>query len=366
MKISVIAAHEIDTPLRARWRELQDGNAAFASPYFCPEFTESVAAVRDDVRVAVLEDPAGVVGVFPFQRTAWGTGCPVGGPLSDHHGVIADAEARWRWPELLSAARLGYWRFDHLVRAQATHIAGALESTSPALDLSRGFQHYREQRARQGSRRFVELDRKARKLGREVGPLRFEAHIDDVSVLAWVQALKSAQCHRSGIPDLFASRWTRALVARVLSTRAASFSGVLSALYAGDTVVAAHFGMRSSRAWHWWFPVYERAHAPYSPGALLLVRVAEAAAADGAQMLDLGKGDDHYKESFADIDVPIAEGCVGRASLQNGVRILGSVIEGGLRQGRLAAPLRPAVRWLRHAARAAESQRRQAYQECRR
>ena len=78
--------------------------------------------------------------------------------------------------------------------------------------------------------------------------------------------------------------------------------------------------MYSERAWHWWFPVYEHSFAKYSPGALLLLGVAEEAAARGIALLDLGKGDDAYKSSFSNTDTPLAEGCASRRSLGAALR----------------------------------------------
>jgi CelD/BcsL family acetyltransferase involved in cellulose biosynthesis len=133
-------------------------------------------------------------------------------------------------------------------------------------------------------------------------------------VFAW----KSDQCRRTGVFDFFQLSWTRELVARILSEDTPHFAGRLSALYAGDQLLAAHMGMRSERVWHWWFPVYDQAAGKYSPGGILLLRVAEAAAAEGALALDLGKGDDPYKQSFADSDAPIGSRGPASAPRANG------------------------------------------------
>ncbi len=313
MKISLITPQDLDSAAQVRWRELQGSNAALASPYFCPEFTRAVGAVRKDVRIAVLEEGPSVVGFFPFQGR-WGVGVPVGGGLSDHHGMIAAPGTRWDWNQLLSKTKLACWQFDHLPLAQARGI-DVKAAESPGLDLSRGFEAYKQGRLDAGKRRIAELDRKARKLAREVGPLRLEAHTKDRAVLARVLQLKSLQFRRSGLPDCFKKPWVRDLVDHVLAIDSPHFAGRLSALYAGDQLVAAHLGMRSQRVWHWWFPVYEAAYAKHSPGAHLLMQVAEQAAAQGHVLLDLGKGDDVYKQSFADCSLPLAEGWIKRPAL---------------------------------------------------
>jgi CelD/BcsL family acetyltransferase involved in cellulose biosynthesis len=184
-------------------------------------------------------------------------------------------------------------------------------------------------------------------MARELGPLRFEADAREPAVLERVLSWKSAQCQRTGSVDFFALRWTRELVERIAATQDASFGGVLSALYAGDQLVAAHLGMRSERAWHWWFPVYNREFARYSPGGILLLRVAEAAAKSGASVLDLGKGLDEYKESFATCAIPLFEGCAAQTALVPWLRDLAERGEHSLRGARWIRPLRPALRGLR-------------------
>lgn len=347
MKISVVRASEL-APERQAWRHIQGASPDLASPYFCPEFSEAVGSVRPSLRVAVLEEDGRIAGFFPFERNWLGEGYPAGGKLSDYHGVIAAPDTPWSAADLLRGCRLVSWRFDHLPATQRALAAHAThEAISQALDLSHGFEAYRQQRRQEGSLWLAQLERKARKLGRELGPLRFEADVRERAVLERVIAWKSEQCRRTGTVDFFALRWTRELVERILAERGASFGGVLSALYAGDELVAAHLGMRSERAWHWWFPVYSREHARYSPGGILLLRVAEAAAKSGASVLDLGKGCDAYKDSFATCGTALLEGCAARGGWMPQLRRLGERSEAALRRCRWVAPLRPALHALR-------------------
>jgi CelD/BcsL family acetyltransferase involved in cellulose biosynthesis len=344
MKISVLRVAELDPALLRRWDQLQRTNPLLASPYFSPGFTQAAADVLPGVRVAVLEDEHGMSGFFPFQRR-WGAGGPVGDYLSDHHGVIAAPGTTWNWLELLRGCGLAYWRFDHLCAQQRPQVA-VQRASSPGLDLSGGFEAWRDARVAAGARRLGELPRKARKLAREVGPLRFDAHCKDPRVLDRVIAMKSAQCRRTGARDCFAPAWARSLVQRIAATDDPAFGGRLSTLSAGDQLVAAHFGMRSDRVWHWWFPVYDHAYAAYSPGSLLLLQVAEAAAAQGHRMLDLGKGDEAYKSSFADTSLPVLEGCVAREALATRLRALRKDTGRWLRSSPWAEPLRPVLRHL--------------------
>lgn len=345
MKISVIAPAELDRPARQRWRELQASTSALGSPYFSCEFTLAVADSRPDVRIAVLEEDNAVVGFFPYQ-VRWGAGLPVGGCLSDHHGVIAAPDTQWRWEELLRASRLAYWQFDHLAAWQRPQQMQVTDAVSPGIDLSCGFAAYKRGRLDAGHR-IGKLDCQARKLARELGPLRFEANARDPRLLETVVQLKLEQCRRTGAIEFFSWPWTRALVERIHGIDDPLFGGRLSALYAGDTLVAAHFGMRSQRVWHWWFPVYDHAHARHSPGALLLLSLAEAAAAQGHELVDLGKGQDAYKDSFADCSLPLLEGCVTRPAVVTLMWQIKKDAGHWLRTSPVAQPLRPILRQAR-------------------
>ncbi|WBY01276.1 GNAT family N-acetyltransferase [Ramlibacter tataouinensis] len=346
MKISVIRAHELGPPERARWRALQKANPSLASPCFSWQFTQAAAAARPDVRVAVLEDGHKVVGFFPFQHRM-GAGQPAGGRLSDHHGVVAAPGTRWDWAELLKGCRLSFWQFDHLAAWQRPPVPVTCAS-SPGLDLSRGYPAWLQAKLDQGSS-LATLPRKLRKLEREAGPLRFELRGGDTAAFDEVIRLKSEQCRRTGQLDFFAWEWTRTLVRRVRDTDDADFGGCLSTLHAGDTLVAAHFGMHTPEVLHWWFPVYSQAHAPYSPGSLLLLEVARAAAAQGHALLDLGKGDERYKRSFADCSWPLLEGIVSRPTPLTLARQLKKRVGAWVRTSPLAAPARPLLRHLRRA-----------------
>ncbi len=77
---------------------------------------------------------------------------------------------------------------------------------------------------------------------------------------------------------------------------------------AGDTVVAGHIGLRSTTTLAWWFPVYDPAYAAYSPGLLLCIELARAMAEQGLTVLDLGKGDEPYKERLSNTHIPLLRG----------------------------------------------------------
>jgi CelD/BcsL family acetyltransferase involved in cellulose biosynthesis len=293
------------------WSEIQRATPALASPYFRPEFTEAVAAVRGDVEVAVLEEGGTPVGFLPFQRARWNVGFPAGVKVSDFHGVIAGPGVEWNAEELIRGCGLATWQFDHLLAEQKPFVAHHYRPEgSPYLDLSRGFEAWRSERRRAGSRLVDQVLRKMRKLEREVGTPRFEWHTDSPAVFERLLAWKREQLADTEVVNVLRQPWVLALLERIRTLQSDDFSGLLSTLYVGDELVGVHFGMRSRHVMHWWFPTYNRDFQRYSPGLILLVELARAACERGIQRLDLGKGPESYKHSLSSGSIALAEGAV--------------------------------------------------------
>ena len=61
---------------------------------------------------------------------------------------------------------------------------------------------------------------------------------------------------------------------------------------------------------HGWFPAYDPALAKYSPGLILWLELARAAAVLGLEHIDLGKGQERYKTSLQSGAVQLAEGSI--------------------------------------------------------
>src|SRR5258705_12327604 len=119
MDVSVISAHDLDADLIHAWKHLQSSNPELASPYFAPEFTQAVAAVPNEVEIAVMGEDGRPIGFFPYQRGARDVAEPVGGILSDYQGIICAPGFDCDPLQLLKSCRLKAWDFDHLLASQS-------------------------------------------------------------------------------------------------------------------------------------------------------------------------------------------------------------------------------------------------------
>jgi CelD/BcsL family acetyltransferase involved in cellulose biosynthesis len=311
MELDLLKPVEITEAETGAWRELQRRHPGLESPFFCPEFAALVAESRSDVEVAVIRDGGRPVGFLPFHRDRRDVGTPVGQGLSDFHGVIAGPDAAWQADKLIRGCGLRAWRFNHLIATQVPfHPHHWARAESPYLDLSHGFEAYRANRIGAGSRLFEQMERKARKAEREQGPIRFEWHTRSSAVFAALLRWKSAQRARTRTLDVLQGGWVRDLLERIRCTETSGFACVLSALYVGEDLWAAHLGLRSETVLHLWFPAFERSYSRNSPGMILLLEMARAAPSQGIERIDLGKGDEHYKRRLMSGSLELAEGAV--------------------------------------------------------
>lgn len=308
----MVAADALPADLAAAWRQIQDQASELRHPMLAAAYVQCIARHRAGVEVAVIRSNSGIVGFFPFQRDGAGVGRPVGYRLNDYQaavlapGVDASIDAGW----LLRQCGLRVWHFDHLLPSQRCFAAGHFSyEDSPYIDLSQGLQACLE--GITGPSRLNTLRRKARRMEREVGPLRFEFHTTEVDPFRTLLEWKSRQVRRDGRRCVFDWPWVQDTLHELRGVDDAACMGTLSALYAGDQLAAAHLGLRSQDVLHWWITAYNPDLSRHSPGAQLLVRLMAAAEPRGLKRIDLGKGVEPYKTDFQSGAMPLATGAVG-------------------------------------------------------
>ena len=348
MQVTLIPGNELGPDPVLRWRELQQSNPILTSPFFAPEFTLAVASARDDVEVAVVEQNGKVAAFFPFQRRDRSIGTPVGGIFSDYQALICQPKFECDPRELVRRCRLTTWDFDHLVASQQFLVPfHRSRDVSPQMDLANGYEAYAAGRRQAGSEQIKKCLTQMRAVERDLGPLHFVGHSPEPTLLRQALTWKSRQYLKSGKQDLFGLGWTNKLLERIQATHTHDFAGMLSALCAGDKLMAVHMGMRSGTILHYWFPSYDEEMARYSPGLLLLLKMAEHAPSLGLRMIDLGKGMSLYKERLMNASTPLAAGSVELPSWLSFRRGVERKMRTLLRKSPLGEPLRRVVHHLR-------------------
>lgn len=344
--VRTVAPGDLSDDELAAWRALQAAHPELDRPFFAPEWFRTLDASGHAVEIVVLGVADGSLAFVPFHRH--GTGVrPPGGSIADFQGWIGPGDLPIDVPALLRAVDARHWRFDHLLAIQTAAASHASERrTSPLADLSDGFDAFLARHKARGAGWVSQVPRKARKLGREVGELRFEMSRPDPDVLARLQAWKHAQRQRTRTADPLDEPWAAKTVAGCLAINEPEFAGMLSALWAGDELVAAHLGLRSRGTLHIWFPAYDAAHESYSPGLVLMYELFRAGADAGIRRVDFGKGPERYKSSWMTGEELLADGYID-------LRRTGRAVSGAMYAGRrwvkrtpLAPLVRASRRWL--------------------
>ncbi|MFZ6707674.1 GNAT family N-acetyltransferase [Undibacterium sp. TC9W] len=332
MKFRLISAKELDAPIVGRWAELRSQNARsqnsiYDSPYYSSAFTSIIANARDDTSILVVEDAGRIVAIWPFHALSSFSAVSIGDFLADYQGPVCEVSLDLRIADALRAMQCRYFSFNHMPSALGKFSQYAwIHSHSHILDLTGGFDVYAQ---RLTEMRDASLLKKVatneRKLSKKFGELRFELQSSSDTDFAALIAGKRDQFQRTvgAEHDIFRLDWVRQVMDEIRAANAPDFAGLLSTLYAGDTLIAAHFGMRSGKVMHYWFPWYHTDFAEHSPGLILLTQCARHAAQTGITTIDLGRGDQPYKLRFATGANQLCEGAVSSpailSSLQAGL-----------------------------------------------
>jgi CelD/BcsL family acetyltransferase involved in cellulose biosynthesis len=238
----------------------------------------------------------------------------------------------WDAKDLLKQCGLQRWTFDHLVGTQRPlEPYHGNTDRSLFLDLSGGYLPYVSARRAAGTEQIKKVSALARQLEREAGTLRFQPREVNRDALRTLFRWKSEQYIRTGLIDAFRFRWIVRLFERLMESADGGFAGMLSTLSVEDRLIAVQFGLLSRGFWHYWIPAYDREFARFSPGHILLLKMAQAAPDLGVERITLGYDDADYKRRFASGSRPMAAGRVelspSLTSLENRVeRILRAAI----------------------------------------
>jgi CelD/BcsL family acetyltransferase involved in cellulose biosynthesis len=301
MQGRVIPASELSAKEIEIWDGLCRKNPHLESPFLTPHYTRALAAVAPHVFVCVLIRAGDPVGFLPFQfrtrfhRLLRAAGMP-GQDMTDYFGLIAEPGIGIDERELLKLADLHMLTFSHL---DETQLAYGLTGESPErgclMLLNREESYW--QMLRQTHKEFaLNTERRERQASRELGPLRFTPMESDWRAgLENLVKYKERQYRETGKSNLFAVAWKRRLLEKLAACREPACTGMLSTLYAGDTWLASHFGLRGGGILHYWFPVYNPELSRFGPGRLLLKALIDNSREMKLALIDHGAGEARYK-----------------------------------------------------------------------
>lgn len=341
MKIDVFPALELPADVHAAWSAAQAGQPRLESPFLSPLWAQAAARAQGlagDVKVAVQRDSSGEPAAFFAVRKRGSTAMPVGAPLSDYQALVTRDGFRADPRAMLRALGVSRYDFSHMQAEDPAfqgHARG--QDVSWVVEVADGYAAYEAERKAAGVGALKDIDKKRRKVEREVGPARFTALSDSRADYERLIAWKRAQLAATGQTDLFKTPWVLRLMDELLDTRAPEFGGGLYTLHLGDELAAAHFHLRGGGTIHGWLIAHDPKFERYSPGLLLFQDILKSL--DGApyRRLDLGAGDYRFKRELSNRQQGVTFGFLGAPS----VSTLARTAVYGLRDVAEALPLGP-------------------------
>jgi CelD/BcsL family acetyltransferase involved in cellulose biosynthesis len=350
IQVDVLPAAELTGSLIEAWAARQSQSPTFRSPFFCPEYTLAVARFHSDCEVAVVRRGEEPVAFFPYHRLRDQTAVPISKGLADFQGIVAAEGISLSMPDLLRACGLVAWRYDHWISGQAQLIGGCApwaRTGSPRIDLADGYEAYAAERRAAGCQTLRQTQRKARKMEREVGPLRLVARTTQEDVFDTLIEWKLQQFRRIRCVNHLAETWKRPFLRELSQLQTPRLSGMMSALYAGDRLVAAHLGLLSDGVLHYWFPTYCPSHDRYSPGMVMLVELLSGCRELNIERIELGKGPERFKWSLQNGVADVCEGTVDLRPTRAHLQRAWYVFRERIRESAFRAPAQQLVRSLR-------------------
>jgi len=310
VSVDIKAPHRLSGVERAAWDEFLSLEPVWRTPFRSYAFAEAAAAARSDARVLVIRRGGRIEAFLPLHLSPTGYARPLGGPVSDLHGLVARPDAQFNLVNALGHVGVGAFAFSCAPAAQTLLAPFARASAGyNVADLSDGYDAYLSDRHALRKKAFKKLDVRRRKAERAGDVV---VRIEDPSPKSFVRLIrwKSAQYAAAGHPNPFHRPWLRRLFKMLIESRSPDCRGIVSSLEVGGVPVAAHFGLIGDGVLQLWFSAYDPAHGDFSPGQLLRQELMRAAPGLGVSQVHLGPGEAGHKGDWTSYQIPVISGRV--------------------------------------------------------
>ncbi len=286
----------------ATWQAMQAATPDFASILLSPEFTQAVAAVRDDVRVCIFRRDGKTIGFLPVHVRPGSFARPVGAPFSDYSALISFANPGLTIGEALRAAGIRQYQAIGLIDPYQVFglTPGGEADEAHGIDLRDGAP---ENKANGKLKKNIR--RLSRHLEEQHGEVRFVIGDRDPEHFERMMDWKRRQTRDTGLHDFLAAPWVQALMHNLFTAPTTGLHGCMVTLMAGDAPLLWHFGVRLGDRAHPWISSYDPAYSAFSPGQIFLNGLHEPLREAGLVHYDLSTGQQAYKGIFSNTAFPV-------------------------------------------------------------
>ena len=316
MKTELVHYADLDATLIAELGSIRDADARYDSPFFDLDFARELGRVRDDTRIAVLRDGAGLAGYWAMHVRPGNWARPIGAVFSDWHGPVVRADlsaadpSRW-----LDEAGVKGMTVNGLLRADSRlEDDGGVAAVGQAVLGAGGAKAFLANQRELFPKYAKNIRRAERLINQEFGGMTFEADDRSEVALDWLLERKSAQYRATGLHDVLGPDWAQRLMRNLFTCRTRRFAGRLSTLKFGNKLVAAELDLISDTIVHGWITVFDNDYARYSPGHLLIRDIICDMERTGHVMADMGAGTGAYKKYYETYMIPALVGTIDCAN----------------------------------------------------
>ena len=312
MMTKLVRYSDLDAGQLAALTAIRDADARFDSPFFDLEFARQLSLVRDDTRIAVLEDGQGLAGYWALHVRPGKWARPVGAVFSDWHGPVVRADLLSRDPAawLAEAGLKGMTVNGLQLSGDRLSCEGGVAAVGQAVLGAGGAAAFLANQRDLFPKYAKNIRRAERLIDKEFGGMSFVADDRSEAALDWLLERKSAQYNATGLHDVLAPDWVQGLMRNLFACRAGRFAGRLSTLRFGEQLVAAELDLISDTIVHGWITVFDNEYARYSPGHLLIRDIICDMERTGHVMADMGAGEAAYKKYYETYTLPAKVGTV--------------------------------------------------------
>lgn len=279
--------------------------APIPNPLNDPDYLKLIRHPDKRSLVAVGSDDQGPFLFLPFQQVRQHKLEPVALEISDCSQLITRPDCRFDPLQMMKSLGQSIYSFDHLFANESfsPEVFSFYEDPCFLIDLTSGFDAYRQHLKSAGSSVVSQTARKRRKLAREKGEVRFAWEVDDPDAFSKLIQWKSTQLEQQGFHHSFSEEWVQEFMKQHLQSQSNFSRGLLSGLYAGEELVVLHFGTIGYGTLNSWIPIVNPEFSKYSPAAMLYFDLAEHAALQGVEQLILGRGENQTKRRLSNREV---------------------------------------------------------------
>ena len=283
------------------WQDMIDATEAFQSPVLSPAFIHAVAAVRDDIVIAVYRRDGETIGFLPHHRRPNRFARPVGAPFADYSALITFPDTDLKARDALAAARIDRYQAIGLIDPYG--VFGEVEGTD---DMGYGIDLGSDKPLNTVTKKHSKnINRHRRNLIAAHGEITFRLSEFDREHYEMMLRLKREQLEQNGLHNFLDAPWAANLLEQLFDAPRDGLHGALLVMMVGDAPVMFHYGLRYGDRMHPWVSSFDPAFGEFSPGQIFLCDAPAVLRDAGIRYYDLSTGQTHYKSSFCNTQFPV-------------------------------------------------------------